>query len=280
MKTKRIIARLDVKNDTLVKGIHLEGLRVLGQPEHFAKVYHDEGIDELVYMDVVASLYNRNSLGDFIKRTADHISIPLAVGGGIRTIEDVSALLNIGADKVIINTAAVKKPSLISELANKFGSSTIVVAIEVIKEKNNTYSVYIDNGREYTGKEALSWAIQAEALGAGELLITSVDQEGTGRGVDYVLMEQISEITGVPIIAHGGIGSFEDILETTKKDSIQAVCAASVFHYELISRKDFSWGDVSGNTAFLKSGHSKKNITPISVEQCKKALKLNGILTR
>ncbi|MBX9853403.1 MAG: imidazole glycerol phosphate synthase cyclase subunit, partial [Cytophagaceae bacterium] len=169
-KRVRIIPRLDIKGPNLVKGIHLEGLRVLGNPEYFAKYYYECGADELFYQDIVASLYGRNNLSNIIARTAKEIFIPLTVGGGIRTIEDITTVLRAGADKVSINTAAIKRPELIQEAAEKFGSSTIVVAIEAIKGTDGKYYAYTDNGREYTGIEVAEWARKVEKLGAGEIL--------------------------------------------------------------------------------------------------------------
>jgi len=188
-KTIRIIPRLDIKGPNLVKGIHLEGLRVLGKPEQYARYYYEAGADELAYIDVVASLYNRNSLHDIISRTAREIFIPLMVGGGLRTIEDIRAVLRAGADKVSINTAAINNPQIISEAANIFGSSTIVVSIEAIKEKDSRYLAYTDNGRQFTGVEVIEWAKRVESLGAGEIVITSVDRDGTGEGFDLELFD-------------------------------------------------------------------------------------------
>jgi len=186
----RIIPRLDIKGPNLVKGIHLEGLRVLGRPEEFAKYYYEQGADELMYQDVVASLYGRNSLQEIINRTAKAIFIPLTVGGGIRTIEDIRNVLRAGADKVAINTAAIKNPEFIKQAAINYGSSTIVIAIEAIKHKNGDYFAYTDNGREYTGKEVVEWAKRVEELGAGEIVLTSVDREGTGEGFDLDLLKK------------------------------------------------------------------------------------------
>src|SRR3990167_373236 len=200
MKNIRIIPRLDIKGPNLVKGIHLEGLRVLGKPEQYARHYYEAGADELAYMDVVASLYNRNSLHDIISRTAKEIFIPLMVGGGLRTIDDIRMVLRAGADKVSLNTAAIHNPQIIKEAANKFGSSTIVVTIEAIKERDGRYLAYTDNGRQFTG---------VEVLGAGEIIITSVDREGTGEGFDLELTRAISEAVSIPVIAHGGGGKIE-----------------------------------------------------------------------
>ena len=192
MKTIRIIPRLDIKGPNLVKGIHLEGLRVLGKPEFFAELYYRQGADELIFQDIVASLYQRNSLIEIIKRTAEKIFIPLTVGGGIRNLEDINRVLRAGADKVSINTAAIANPNFINEASRAFGSSTIVIAVEAIKQPNNSYLAYTDNGREHTDVEVLAWVKEAEERGAGEILLTSIDKEGTGQGYDIDLIKILS----------------------------------------------------------------------------------------
>lgn len=280
MKHKRVIARLDVKNDALVKGIHLEGLRVLGSPQQFANSYYQEGIDELVYMDVVASLYNRNGLLEFVRQTAENLFVPLAVGGGIRSIEDVTKLLNSGADKVIINTAAVKNPSLIDQLSRKFGSSTVVVAVEAIKLESGKYGVFIDNGREFTDYEVCQWVREVQARGAGEIMLTSVDREGTGTGLNLELIDEVSDIIDVPLIVHGGVGNVAHVEEGLKIDLVSGVCIASMFHYEFITRNTYEPGNVSGNVSFLKSGGAKKNISPMSVSGLKRELRERGMSVR
>ena len=184
MNNKRIIPRLDIKGPNLVKGIHLEGLRVLGKPEDFAKLYYDQGADELIYQDTVASLYKRNSLSEIISRTLEDVFIPITVGGGIRSLADINKVLRAGADKVCINTSAIENPEFITEASREFGSSTIVVAIEVCFQKDQKYLAFTDNGREYTGVDALEWAKKVEQLGAGEILLTSIDNEGTRKGFD------------------------------------------------------------------------------------------------
>ena len=201
MNTVRIIPRLDIKGPNLVKGIHLEGLRVLGNPEVFAKYYYENGADELMYMDVVASLFERNSLSDIITKTAKQIFIPLTVGGGLRSIDDINNVLRAGADKVCLNTSAIKDQSLIKKASQKFGSSTIVVAIEAIKSKDGKYYAYIDNGREPTGIEVVEWAKKIEELGAGEIVVTSVDRDGTGLGFDTELIKSISSVVSLQVIA-------------------------------------------------------------------------------
>lgn len=279
MKYKRVIARLDVKNNALVKGIHMEGLRVLGSPQEFAKQYYEDGIDEIIYMDVVASLYQRNGLVELVKKTAKNIFIPLTVGGGIRSLSDVGELLSSGADKVCINTAAVENPSLISEIADIYGASTLVVAIEVIKSEGQ-YLVFVDNGREYTGLSVVEWARKIESLGAGEILLTSVDKEGTGKGLDIELIELVKSEVSLPIIVHGGVGSKRDVIDALKTPDIDAVCAASIFHYDAVSKVKNADESIMGNTAFLKSKVDKKNIEVTSVYGLKNEIKGQGIAVR
>lgn len=253
----RIIPRLDIKGSNLVKGIHLEGLRVLGKPEHYAKQYYQQGADELMYQDVVASLFGRNSLLDIVSRTAQEISIPLTVGGGIRTLADIRALLRAGADKVAVNTAAVSRPDFIREAAHAFGSSTIVVAIEAIKESNGNYLAYTDYGREHTGLDAFAWAEQAAALGAGEIIATSVDREGTGSGYDIGLIEGIAARVTVPVVAHGGAGKAGDVVDAVEAGA-DAVCLASILHYKTAENlvKDHIIQESEGNLEFLLRGKS------------------------
>jgi len=263
----RIIPRLDIKGPNLVKGIHLEGLRVLGKPEDFARHYYETGADEMMYVDVVASLYDRNSLHDIVARTAKQIFIPLTVAGGIRTIEDIREMLRAGADKVSLNTAAIKRPEIIKEASRKFGSSTIVVTIEAIKQKDGTYLAYTDNGREYAGIEVLTWAMQAEAYGAGEIVITSVDREGTGLGFDLELIKKIACAVSIPVIAHGGAGCLEDIRSVVQEGKADAVAVASMLHYGLTGNGCISSAyKAEGNIEFLKSGRgfSKVDVATIS----------------
>jgi len=230
----RVIPRLDIKGPNLVKGVHLEGLRVLGKPERFARHYYEAGADELLYMDVVASLYGRNSLLDIVEQTAREIFIPLTVGGGLRSLDDIRTVLRAGADKVALNTAAVRSPELVREAARKFGSSTIVVSIEVIRRPDGSYEAYTDNGRERTGIDAFEWALRAAELGAGELLVTSIDREGTGRGFDVALTRRISEAVSIPVIACGGAGLLQHIHEAVAEGKAQAVCVASILHYGVV----------------------------------------------
>lgn len=280
-KTIRIIPRLDIKGPNLVKGIHLEGLRVLGKPEQFARYYYEQGADELVYMDVVASLYNRNSLHDIIERTAREIFIPLTVGGGLRTIEDIRNVLRAGADKVSLNTAAINNPYIITEASRKFGSSTILVSIEAIKEPDGRYLAYTDNGREYTGTEVLAWAKRAEELGAGEIMLTSIDREGTGMGYDIELTEMVAGAVSIPVIACGGAGKIEDIGIVISRGKADAVAVASILHYEFIRNNNIEMDTTGeGNITFLKSGKSFSKIEPSDLNSIKEYLHQNGIECR
>ena len=277
-KNVRIIPRLDIKGPNLVKGIHLKGLRVLGKPEAFARYYYESGADELIYMDVVASLYNRNSLHDIITRTANEIFIPLTVGGGLRTIEDIRGVLAVGADKVSLNTAAIKNPMIIEEAARKFGSSTIVVAIEAIKQKDGRYLAYTDNGREYTGREVLEWAKYVAERGAGEIIITSVDREGTGKGYDIELTRLISEAVSIPVIAHGGAGNADHVAKVVVDGKADAVAIASVLHYDHIKRIDISiHGKKEGNIEFLNNRTTFSRIEPAQLSQIRNRLSEYGI---
>lgn len=279
MLNTRVIARMDVKNNALVKGIHLEGLRVLGSPSNFAEYYYKSGVDELVYMDVVASLYGRNGLVELVKETAKKIFVPLTVGGGIRTLQDVEELLSSGADKVCINTAAVKSPVLIEDIAKKYGSSTVVVAVEAIFSEGE-YKVFIDNGREFTGLRVGDWVSEVQNRGAGEIFLTSVDSEGTGRGFDIELTKMVCDLVGIPVVAHGGAGKVSDFIDIMKATSISGVCAASIFHYDTIKRISTSAINVLGNQSFLKSNEGKKNINALSVSELKNELKNSGMSLR
>lgn len=280
-KSIRVIPRLDIKGPNLVKGIHLEGLRVLGNPEKFAKYYYENGADELIYIDVVASLYNRNSLHDIIKKAAKEIFIPLTVGGGLRTIEDIKEVLRCGADKVSLNTAAIKNPMLIKEASKKFGSSTIVVTIEAIKSNDGKYYAYTDNGREYTGVEVLSWAKKVEELGAGEILLTSVDNEGTGEGYDINLVKMVSNSVSIPVIASGGAGCIDDIIKVISDGNADAVAMASILHYHYINSKEFEIElHNEGNIEFLKNNRHFKLIKPTTIKKIKEHMQKHNILCR
>ena len=280
MKTIRIIPRLDIKGPNLVKGIHLEGLRVLGNPNNFAKYYYENGADELLYSDVVASLFERNSLSEVISSTAKEIFIPITVAGGIRTLEDIKNILRAGADKVSLNTAVIKNPDLIEKASRMFGSSTIVVTIEAIKESEGRYLAYTDNGRERTGIEVVEWAKKVESLGAGEIIITSVDKEGTGEGFDIDLTRMVSEAVSIPVIAHGGAGTPQDVVDVVKKGKADAVSLASILHYGIISKQNFVKNSDEGNVEFLKNKKTFGKITPYDLSKLKDFLLEHNIQCR
>jgi len=279
--TIRVIPRLDIKGPNVVKGIHLEGLRVLGKPEQFARYYYEQGADELLYMDVVASLYGRNSLVDIVERTSREIFIPLTVGGGLRTLEDIRTVLRAGADKVSLNTAAIRRPALIHEAAQRFGSSTIVVSVEAIRKPDGSYEAYTDNGRERTGVDAFEWALRAAELGAGELLVTSIDREGTGKGFDLELTRRIADAVSIPVIACGGAGTVEHVREVVTEGHADAVCVASLLHYHAVKQWGLA-GDFSeeGNIEHLKRRRGFSNIQDSTPPELKSALLAHGIPCR
>lgn len=231
MRKVRLIARLDIKGPNLIKGVHLEGLRVIGSPAEFAHKYYHQGADELIYIDTVASLYGRNHLGDIVEDSVKDIFIPLTVGGGIRSVEDASSLLRSGADKVAINTAAVKNPKLISEISRKFGSQCMVVSIQAKQISENKWEVFTDNGREKTGIDVLQWAKEAVELGAGEILLTSIDKEGTRKGFDIQLVQSVTNIISVPVIASGGMGIPEHMVDVIYEAEADAIAMADILHY-------------------------------------------------
>ena len=231
----RLIARLDIKGANLIKGIHLEGLRVVGDPQIHAAKYYQDGADEIVYMDTVASLYGRNNLVDVVSRATEHVFVPITVGGGIRSVEDARTLLRAGADKVAINTAAIKDPKLIRQLSDVWGSSTIVLSIEAKKTGDNKWEAYTDNGRERTGLDVAQWAETGAKLGAGEIFVTSVDQEGTRKGFDCELVAEITKRVEIPVIASGGFGSLDHLSQLVKTSKPTGVAIADSLHYNRYS---------------------------------------------
>jgi imidazole glycerol-phosphate synthase subunit HisF len=273
MHATRIIARLDIKGPNLVKGIHLEGLRVLGKPEAFARYYYETGADELMYVDVVASLYNRSSFHEIITRTAKEVFIPLTVGGGLRTIEDIRDVLRAGADKVSLNTAAIANPDIVKSASRIFGSSTIAVTIEAIRQPDGRYLAYTDNGREHTGVEVCAWARRVEELGAGEIVLTSVDREGTGEGYDLHLVRTVAASVSIPVVAHGGCGCADHVVQVVRDGLADAVAVASVVHYERTAHAGAS-GDYTaeGNLEFLKSGRPSTKLHPCTIGDIKRRL--------
>ena len=281
MNTVRIIPRLDIKGPNVVKGVHLEGLRVLGKPERYARKYYEDGADELLYQDVVASLYERNSLLEIIEKTSREIFIPLTVGGGLRTIDDIRTVLLAGADKVSLNTAVIRNPSLISEAANVFGSSTIMVAIEAMKMSDGSYMAFTDNGRERTGVGVFEWAVRAAELGAGEIMLTSIDREGTGKGFDLELTRKVAESISIPVIAHGGAGNVDHILEVIAKGKADAVSVASLFHYNAVKKNLFGDDSYSeGNIEFIKEERGFSKIKDGTLAELKQYLHVKGVECR
>jgi imidazole glycerol-phosphate synthase subunit HisF len=230
MTAIRLIARLDIKGPNLIKGVHLEGLRVIGDPREFARRYYEQGVDEIIYMDIVASLYGRSKLTDIVRRTAHDVFVPLTVGGGVRNIDDVRDLLRAGADKIAINTAVVRRPQLISEVARRFGSQCMVLSIEA-KRHASGWEVYTDCGRERSGIDVLDWARKGVQLGAGEVLVTSIDQEGTRKGFDVQLTRAVSQAVSVPVIASGGYGVAEHLRSVVVDGCADAVAIADALHY-------------------------------------------------
>ena len=227
---KRIIPCLDVNDGRVVKGINFVKLKDAGDPVEIAKKYNEEGADELTFLDITASSDNRGLLLDIVERVAKQIFIPLTVGGGVRSCEDIRNLLNSGADKVGINTSSILNPELVAESTSRFGSQAIVVAIDA-KKVGDHWEVFTHGGRNATGINAVSWAQKMAKLGAGELLITSMDRDGTKKGFDNVLMKLISDVVEVPIIASGGVGILQHLVDGVKDGEADAVLAASIFHY-------------------------------------------------
>ncbi|HEU5263966.1 MAG TPA: imidazole glycerol phosphate synthase cyclase subunit [Gaiellaceae bacterium] len=275
----RIIPRLDIKGPNLVKGIHFEGLRVLGKPQDFARRYYEHGADELIYMDVVASLYGRNSLLEIVERTSKEIFIPLTVGGGLRSVADIRRVLRAGADKVSINTAALAQPSLIREASRAFGSSTIVVSIEAIRRPDGTYEAYVDYGRQSTGVDAVEWAKQAAELGAGELLVTSIEREGTGKGFDLELTRKIAESVPIPVIAAGGAGRVSHVYEAVVEGRADAVSLASLLHYHYCKHNEYDECDFQkeGNVEHLRRKGGFGNVEEATLPETKEYLLARGI---
>ena len=237
MRNIRLIARLDIKAPNLVKGIQLEGLRKLGDPNIFAKKYYQDGIDEIYFEDIVASLYERNSLVEIIKRTTENVFVPITVGGGLRNINDISSALRSGADKVSINTAAVENSKVVIDSSKKFGSQCIVVAIDA-KKNGDKWEVFTHGGRNNSGIDAIEYAKKMEENGAGELLVTSMDRDGTQAGYDIDLIAKISSTVNIPIIASGGVGNLDHLVDGIKLGKASAVLAASIFHYGKYSVKE------------------------------------------
>jgi imidazole glycerol-phosphate synthase subunit HisF len=256
MRRIRLIARLDIKGPNLIKGIHLEGLRVIGAPNKYALRYYEQGADELIYMDCVASLYGRNSLDDIIQDVSKNVFIPMTVGGGIRSVEDATNLLRCGADKVAVNTAAVANPKLISDIARRFGSQCMVLSVEAKQREPNRWEAYTDNGRECTGLDVIDWVKKGVELGAGEILLTSVDKEGTRRGFDASLVEAVTKEVSVPVIASGGMGKPEDLIDAVLKGKADAIAMADILHYDRATVSDIRSAAMSAGVDVRNFDHA------------------------
>jgi imidazole glycerol-phosphate synthase subunit HisF len=234
----RLIARLDIKGPNVIKGIHLEGLRIVGRPGEMARRYYEQGVDEIIYMDTVASLYGRNNILPVVEEAARDIFVPLTVGGGIRSVDDIVAALRSGADKVAINTAAIARPDFIREAAEALGSQCIVLSVEAKRRGPGQWEALTDNGREPTGVGVLNWVAKAERLGAGEILVTSVDMEGTHLGFDHELFRAVRERVTIPVIGCGGAAGPADVVKAVAADELDAIACASIFHYGTCSLPD------------------------------------------
>ena len=276
---KRIIARLDCKNDFLVKGISLEGLRIIGNPKVFANEYFSQGADEIHYQDVVASLYNRNSLDEIIETTTKNIFVIISVGGGIRSEEDIDKVLRLGADKVAINSAALKNKELLRRAVDKYGSSTISVNVETNKI-NGKYEVLTESGREKSGVELFNWVEEIQKIGVGEVIVTSIFDEGKRKGFNVDLYKKLKQEVSIPLLAHGGAGSYNHILELFKETDVDGVLLASMLHYDLIKRidKDKNLKE-DGAKVFLKNFPNDQSQS-FNIKDLKKFLKENNINVR
>ena len=269
---KRIIPKLDIKGENLVKGVNLEGLRVLGKPEIFAKNYYKNGADELIYQDIISSLYGISSLENVIKKTASEIFIPLTVGGGIKTLSDISRLLRCGADKISINSAAILNPEIIYLSSQIFGSSTIVISIET-QFINGDYYAFTESGRNRSNKKLIPWIKEIQELGAGEIIITFIDSEGTGKGIDLNIIREIIEHIKVPLILNGGIGKQEDAHYLLSIKEISGLAISSMFHYKLIESMDFTNLHFPiGNIDFIKKIVTSSKINTSSILELKQYL--------
>lgn len=291
----RVIARLDIKGPNLVKGIKFDGFRVLGTPERFSEIYYRQGIDELIFQDTVASLYQRNSLAEIVERTARNCFIPITVVGGLRSMKDIEKVLRAGADKVAINTAAIENPSLLKESVKAFGSQCIVSSIEAHPLSNGRYEAWVNYGREPTQVDVFDWAKQAVDLGVGEILLIAIDRDGTGTGFDIELTRRIALTSPVPVIASGGAGTMEDFSRVIKEGLADAVSAASMFHYHYAQAPESLWMSYnepklrmgapidSGCVEFIKSGYAGFKdifVKPASISQIKECMRDAGIFTR
>ncbi|MFC3932434.1 imidazole glycerol phosphate synthase subunit HisF [Streptococcus dentapri] len=238
MLKKRIIPCLDVKDGRVVKGVNFVNLTDIGDPVDAAKAYYEAGCDELVFLDITATHEERDTTVDMVRRVADQVFIPFTVGGGIRSSQDMNKMLKAGADKVAVNSSALANPQLIYDCAERFGSQCVVLAVDAKKEDDGSWHVYVAGGRKDTGRDLIDWVKEAVALGAGEILLTSMDKDGTKSGFDLDMLNAVAEVVNVPIIASGGAGNIEHMVEVFKKTPTTGALAASIFHYGQVSIKD------------------------------------------
>ena len=239
MANIRLIGRLDVKMQHLIKGIQYEGWRKVGDPGEFARNYYEQGIDELIFMDVVASLYERNNLTEIVEHTAQETFIPLTVGGGIRTLQDVKQVLSVGADKVAVNTIATREPDILKAMSDTYGSQATVLSIEAKRNRDGvTWEAMTENGRNHTGLDVVDWAAKAESYGAGEILLASIDRDGTRRGMDIELIKAVPSAVNIPVIATGGVGEPAHVVDAVQQGGAEAVALARALHYQDISLAD------------------------------------------
>jgi len=278
MKFKSLIPKIDLKGPNLVKPIYLEGLRVLGKPEEYVEHYYNNGCDEIIVHDVVAQLLDKTISLDSIKKISEKIFVPLLVSGGIRSIDSIKKILQSGASKVSINSHALKRPSFINDAANIFGSSVISVSIDVGKINNNYYA-YAVNGRECSGKNPIESAKEVESRGAGEILLTSIENEGSGQGYNIELIKKINDAVNIRVIANGGAGNTDHILNLFKKTNVEAAALSSMLHYSLLNKfKNFSAYEEEGSKAFLeKKNYKFKNFQNYFIDIIKKDLKKEKI---
>ncbi|HBX65251.1 MAG: imidazole glycerol phosphate synthase subunit HisF [Balneola sp.] len=237
MLTKRIIPCLDIKNGRTVKGVNFEGLRDAGDPVELAKRYSDEGADELVFLDITATLEKRKTLVQLVKRIAAEINIPFTVGGGIKAVDEIEELLKSGADKVSLNSSIVKNPDLINQASAAFGAQAIVAAVDA-KRNGSSWNVYVKGGTEDTGLDAIEWMLEVEERGAGEILLTSMDRDGTKSGFDIDILSKINSLVNIPVIASGGAGTIQHCVDAVKSGNADAVLAASIFHFKEIEIRE------------------------------------------
>ena len=278
MRPIRIIPKLDIKNGQLIKGINLEGLRILGDPYLFAKEYYENNADEIFYLDNVATLYGTNNLCKFVTKTVKNIFIPIMVGGGIRTIEDIDMMLQSGADRVCINSAAINNIKIINNSAKIYGSSTICSLVECVKI-DNKYIISKSNGRDLVSISPTTWVKRLENSGSGEIIFTCVQNEGLKKGFDIKIIEKISKEVSIPVIAHGGAGTFKDVYDVIKQTNISGVSIASLFHYDILPKFKFHKRKI-GNYHYLNQ-LTKSNLKSINnLYRLKKYLKSKKINVR